>query len=99
MNKKIIAVVSLAVIATLFLLWGVGRLLPDEQSGNLISSTIEVLATLLALPVRLYAFFVYGDHGSWSLPVLVLLLATSGLMWGVIVERLFCFFSKRSARQ
>jgi hypothetical protein len=94
MNKKIIALVSVAVVAAILLLLAIGRLMPIGQPHNLVSETIEVVATLLALPVRLYAFFIYGDHGSWSLPVLILLLAMSGLMWGVIVERIVCIFSK-----
>ena len=96
MNKKIIALVSVAVVAAILLLLAIGRLLPINQSPNLVSGTVEVVATLLALPVRLYAFFIYGDHGSWSLPVLILLLALSGLMWGVIVERIVWIFSKRN---
>src|SRR5262245_56881533 len=99
MNKKIITLVSGSVIAAVFLLmaveWAIGRLMPIGQSHNLVFKTIEVVATLLALPVRLYAFFIYGDRGSWSLPVLILLLAMSGLMWGVIVERVVWIFSKR----
>lgn len=100
MNKKIIALVSVAVIAAMFLVsvieWAIGRLLPYGQSHNLAVITIDAVATLLVLPVRLYAFFVYGDHGSWSFPVLILLLAMSCLMWGVIVERIVWFFSKRN---
>ena len=99
MNKKIIALVSVAVVAAILLLLAIGRLTPIRQSHNLVSETIEVVATLLALPVRLYAFFIYGDHGSWSLPVLILLLALSGLMWGVIVERIVWIFSKRNTAQ
>jgi hypothetical protein len=103
MNKKIFTLVSVAVIAAIFLLWGIARLLPrdlpPDQLYNLVSDTIEVVASVLALPVRLYAFFIYGDHGSWSLPVLSLLLAMSGLMWGVIVERIVWIFSKRNAAQ
>ena len=90
-------------IAAIFLLLGIGRLLPrdlpPEQSYKLVSDIIEVLASVLALPVRLYAFFIYGDHGSWSLPVLSLLLGMSGLMWGVIVERIVWIFSKRNVVQ
>ena len=99
MNKKIIALVWVAVIAAILLLLAIGRLTPIGQSHNLVSETIEVAATFLALPVRLYAFFIYGDHGSWSLPVLILLLALSGLMWGVVVERIVWIFSKRNTAQ
>ena len=96
MNKKLITLVSVAVISAIFLLWAIRRLMPGDQSHSFISGTIEVLATLLAAPVRLYALFVYGDHGSWSLPVLILLLAMSGLMWGVIVERAVWILSMRN---
>ncbi|MGO8677735.1 MAG: hypothetical protein ACLQVX_17910 [Limisphaerales bacterium] len=94
MNKKIITLVALAVIGVILLLLAIGRLMPIGHSY-----TIEILATLLALPVRLYAFFIYGDHGSWSLPVLILLIALSGLMWGVIVERVVWVVSKRNTAQ
>jgi hypothetical protein len=100
MNKKIITWVSVAVIAAVFLLMAIDRLMPIGQPhNNVVFNTIEVVASVLALPVRLYAFFIYGDHGSWSLPVLVLLLAMSGLMWGVIVERIVWIFSKRNKAQ
>ena len=104
MNKKIITSVSVAVVAAIFVLmaiqWAIDRvMLPFGQAHNSVYNPIEVVATLLALPVRLYAFFVYGDHGSWSLPVLILLLALSGLMCGVIVERIVWMFSKRSTAQ
>ena len=99
MNKKLIMLVSIAVIAAIFLLFAIGRLIPVDQSHGFISGAVEVLATLLALPVRLYALFVYGDHGSWLLLVLILLLAMSGLMWGVIVERTVWILSKRNAAQ
>lgn len=97
MDKKLITLVSFAVIAAIFLLLGLGRLMPVDQSQNLVSAIIEVVASVLALPVRLYAFFIYGDHGSWSLPVLSLVLALSGLMWGVIVERIVWILSKLNA--
>ena len=100
MNKKIIALVSVSVIAAIFVLMDIGRqierLMPPEQSHNLVSATLEVVASVLALPVRLYAYFIYGDHGSWSLPVLSLLLGLSGLMWGVIVERIVHALHRRA---
>jgi hypothetical protein len=99
MNKKIITSVSVAVVVTILMLLDIGRLMPVDRSPRLVSFIIEVVASVLALPVRLYAFFIYGDRGSWSLPVLVLLLAMSGLMWGVIVERIVWIFSKRNTAQ
>jgi hypothetical protein len=99
MNKKIITLVSVAVIAAIFLMLGIGKLTLIGQAPNFVLNAMEVVATLLALPVRLYAFFIYHDRGSWSLPVLILLLALSGLMWGVVVERLVWLFSKRNTPQ
>lgn len=100
MNKKIITLASLGWVAAMFVVvameWAVGRLFPYGQAHTLAFNSIDALATLLAWPVRLYAFFVYGGHGSWSLPVLISLLALSGLMWGVIAERIVWLFSRRT---
>ena len=104
MNKKIITSVSVAVIAAIFLLmaieWSIDRLMPIGQLHHLAFNSIEVVASLLALPARFYAFlFNPGWHGFWSLPILILLLALSGLMWGVIVERIVWICSKRNTAQ
>lgn len=100
MNKKIITLVSVAIIPAMVLLWvidwAIGRLLPYGQSHDLALKTVDLVATLLALPVRLYAFFVYHDHGSWPIAVLILLLAVSCLMGAVVVERIVWLFSKRN---
>lgn len=99
MNKKIIGLVSVAWIVAIFFISAVeliiGRLLPYGQSHNLAVQTVDVVASLLALPVRLYASFTYHGHGAWSVPVLILLLAMSCLMWGVIVERVGWLCSTR----
>ena len=97
MNKKLIGLVSAAVIAAILLLWTVLRLSPIGQSHNLVSDTIAVVTSLLALPMRLYVVFILGEKGSWSLPMLILLLGLSGVMWGVIVERIVWIFSARNA--
>ena len=103
MNKKLITLISVAVIAAIILLgaieWAIGRLIPYGQPHNLVFNTVDIVVSLLALPVRLYALFIYGNHGSWSLPVLILLLALSGLMWGAIAERIISLFFKRSTAQ
>ena len=72
MNKKIIALVSVAVIAAILALWSILRLSPIGQSHNAISDTIAVVLSLLALPMRLYVIFVSGENGSWPPPILVL---------------------------
>jgi hypothetical protein len=96
MNKKLIAWVSVAVVAGILLLWTVLRHSPFGQSHNLGNDTIGIMLALLALPMRLYVIFVAGENGSWSsLPLLVLFLGLSGLMWGIIVERVIFVFHKR----
>jgi hypothetical protein len=98
MNKKIITLVGVAVIAAFLALWAVLRLTPIGQSHNIVSDTIGIAMFLLGLPIRLYVIFVSGENGHWSsLTLLVLLLALSGLMWGVIVERIVWLISKRKA--
>ncbi len=87
MNRKIIAWVSLVVVALILLLWAVIRLSPVGHSPGVVSDVLGMLMTVLALPMRWYVVLVLGENGSWSLPVLVLLLALSGLMWGIITER------------
>jgi hypothetical protein len=95
MNKKLIALVSVAVVAGILLLWTVLRHSPFGQSHNFGNDTIGIMLALLALPMRLYVIFVSGENGSWSLPVLILFLGLSGLMWGLIVERVVWMLSKR----
>ena len=99
MNKKLLAWVSVAVIAGIVLLWTVLRHSPFGQSHNVANDTIGVMLALLALPMRLYVIFVSGESGSWSLPALVLFLVLSGLMWGLIVERVVWMLSKRKHTQ
>ena len=50
MNKKIIMLVSVAVIAAILLLLGIGKLTPIGQAPSLVLDAMEVVATLLALP-------------------------------------------------
>jgi len=94
MNKKLIAWVSVAVVAVTLLLWTVLRHSPFGDSHNFGNDTIGVLLSLLGLPMRLYVIYVPGENSSWSLPVLILMLGLSGLMWGLIVERVVWIFSK-----
>ena len=95
MNKKIIAWVSVAVVSGILLLWTLLRHSPFGQSHNLANDTIGVMLALLALPMRLYVIFGSGENGHWTLPLLLLFLGLSGLMWGIIVERIIFVFSKR----
>lgn len=95
MNKKLITLVSVAVIAAILVLWAILRLSPIGHSHNLVSDTIAVVSSLLGLPMRLYVIFFSSEDSSWSLPMLLLLLALSGLMWGIIVERTVWIVLKR----
>jgi putative flippase GtrA len=99
MNKKLIAWVSVAVVAGILLLWTVLRHSPFGDSHNFGNDSIAIMLSLLGLPMRLYVIFVLGENSHWSLPVLFLMLALSGLMWGFIVERAVWFFSRRKHAQ
>jgi len=94
MNKKLTAWVSVAVVACILLLWTILRHSPFGQSHTFANDAIGVILALLALPMRLYVIFVSGENGHWSLPVLILFLALSGFMWGLIVERAVWMLSK-----
>jgi hypothetical protein len=99
MNKKLIAWVPIAVVSGILLLWTFLRHSPFGQSHNLANDAIGVMLALLALPMRLYVIFVSGENGHWSLPVLILFLGLSGLMWGLIVERVVWMLSKLKPTQ
>ncbi|HTV42084.1 MAG TPA: hypothetical protein VMF08_16055 [Candidatus Sulfotelmatobacter sp.] len=93
MNKKIITLVSVAVIAAILVLWWVLRHSPFGPSHNFPNDTIGLALSLLGLPMRLHAIYV-GENSSWSPPVLVLFLILSGLMWGIIAERIAWVISR-----
>ena len=97
MNKKLLLSVSLVAMATIILLWSVLRLSPLGQSHTFTSDIISCALSVLALPMRLYVIFVLGENGHWSLPLLFLFLALSGLMWGLIVERVWTLIARRKS--
>jgi hypothetical protein len=96
-NKKLLASVSVGVVVAILLLLGLLRLTPLGELHSLASSIVGAALCLLALPMRLYVMFVLGEDGHWSLPVLLFFLMLSGLMWGVIVERVASLLGKRSS--
>jgi hypothetical protein len=96
-NKKLLLGVSLLVMATILLLWGLLRLSPLGQSNTLTCDIISCTLSVLALPMRLYVIFVLGEKGHWSLPLLFFFLALSGLMWGLIVERVWTVIARRKS--
>ena len=99
MNKKLIAIVSVSVVAVILVLWTILRLAPICKTHNFTSDTIAIVLSLLALPMRLYVIYVTGENGHWSLPVLVLFLGLSGLMWGIIIERVaWAFFGRKRVK-
>jgi hypothetical protein len=97
MNKKLLLSVSLVVMAAIILLWGALRLSPLGQSHSLSSEIIIGTLKVLALPMRLYVIFVLGENGHWSPPLLILFLTLSGLMWGLIVERVWTVIARRKS--
>lgn len=94
MNKKIITLVSVADVAVILVLWLVLRHSPFGPSHNFPNDMIALALSLSGLPMRLHAIFV-GENSSWSPPVLVFSLILSGLMWGIIVERIAWVMSRR----
>jgi hypothetical protein len=97
MNKKLLVWVSVGVVAAILLLLGAIRLTPVGDSEGLPRLIIGTALSLLALPMRLYVIFFLGEDGHWFLPAFVFLLVLSGLMWGVIVERVAHLLSKKRA--
>lgn len=95
MNKRIFLLAILSVIAADLILWAVLRLSPAAQNDGLLSSMLQTGLSILGFPVRLYVIFVLGENGSWGvfgLPILILLLLTSGLLWGFFIERAYGLF-------
>jgi hypothetical protein len=94
MNKRLLVWSSSGVVAAILVFFSVINLTPLGQS-HAVLDTIGITLLLLALPMRLYVIFVLGEDGHWSLPVFFLFLALSGLMWGVIVERIHRVIARR----
>ena len=86
MNKKLVLVATSAVIVGIIVLFTLLRSI--GQTHEIAGSIIAGVLSVLAFPIRLYVFFVRGDNGSWSIPVLIFFLVSSGLIWGVIIERI-----------
>lgn len=95
MNKKLVGLFSLGVVLAIIALWSICRI-PSIGNGNsLLSFAIKSALVILGFPAKLYVELVQG-HGSWSLPVLALFLALSGIFWGVVLERAFAGVLNRS---
>ena len=98
MNKKLVALFSLGVMLAIIALWSICRI-PSIGNGNTVFSfAIKAALLILAFPMKLYADFVQG-HGPWPLPLLILFLALSGLIWGIVLEQLVALLSKSKSRR
>jgi hypothetical protein len=96
-NKKLLFGVAVGAVAALLVLWlGVLRNTPLGQH-NVIGPAIVLIVLILGWPMKVYAILFLGENGSWPLPVLVLFLILTGLMWGIIVERAVYWRSGRAA--
>jgi len=97
MNKKLLALFSLGVMLAIIALWSIFRI-PSVGNGNsAFSLAIKAILLILAFPMKLYVDFVQGQ-GSWPRPLLILFLAISGLIWGIVLERLVALFSASKSR-
>lgn len=96
-NKRLFLGTSTGVAAAIVVLQLLLR--HSALGGNgVIGPVIPMLLTILALPMRLYVLLALGEDGSWSLPVAICLLLLSGLLWGIITERVVFLLSKKATR-
>ena len=96
MNKKLVGLFSMGVMLAIIAMWSICRI-PSIGNGNsLLSFAIKSVLVILAFPAKLYVELVQG-HGSWSLPLLALFLALSGVIWGVVLERVFARAFRRNS--
>lgn len=96
-NKRLLIGTSTGVAAAIVVLQLLLR--HSALGGNgVIGPAIAILLTILALPMRLYVLLALGENGSWSLPVAIILLMVSGLLWGIITERVVFLLSKKATR-
>ena len=96
MNKKLFAWVSVGVVIAILFIWAILRLSALGQSKSLPALIVGGALCLLALPMNLYVIFVLGEDSNWPLPILLCFLMLSGLMWGIIVERIATLLVKLS---
>ncbi len=94
-NKRLFIETSTTVVVAIVVLQLLLR--HSALGGNsVIDPLIAILLTIMALPMRLYVLLRLGENGSWSLAVAILLLMLSGLLWGIITERVI-FLCKKKA--
>jgi hypothetical protein len=98
MNKKLAALFSLGVMLAIIALWSIFRIPSIGKGNTLLSFAIKTILLILAFPMKLYADLVQG-HGSWPIPLLVVFVALSGFIWGIILERLVAVASKAKSRK
>ena len=97
MNKKLVALFSLGVMLVIIVLWSIFRIPSVGNGSSVFSLAIKAILLTLAFPMKLYADFVQG-HGSWPLPLLFVFLALSGLLWGIVLERLVALVLRTKSR-
>lgn len=94
-NKRLSLGTSTAVVLAIVVLLLLNRY--SAFDGHIvIGPVIRILLINLALPMILYVAFVLGESGHWSLAVFIFFLMLSGLLWGIITERVI-FLCKKKA--
>src|SRR5512140_3171476 len=95
-NKKILI---LAALGSLVLILAVNAVLRLVTAGETEAATPQAMAlltvlTILAAPVMIYNHFTHANEGPITLMQIVLLI-TSSIFWGFIIERVIFFLRKR----
>jgi hypothetical protein len=98
-NKKLVGLFAVAVMLAIIALWSLVRIPSIGNANNLFAVTIKAILLILAFPMKLYVEAGQGHHGSWPLPLLAGLLALSGMIWGIIMERLLWVISRGKLRK
>jgi hypothetical protein len=98
-NKKLIGLFAVGVMLAIIALWSLVRIPSIGNANNLFAVTTKAILLILAFPMKLYVESGQGHHGSWPLPLLARLLALSGMIWGIILERLLWMISRGKSRK
>ena len=87
MNKRFAGLAAITVIVTIIALWCLLRIPSIGNAHSVVSTAVQTALLVLGFPVVICARLFVGQ-GSWPLPLLISVVALSGIIWGLIIERL-----------